>query len=100
MLLYRLEIDVFIFEYICTYSSFDFFQSGKFLRFNGPVEAYQLNYIATVLHEVVCGTRTENIFPVLPNTVNVSFRGVRAAKLMPTLIDKVSIGYWRYALKR
>eukprot|EP00602_Paraphysomonas_sp_CaronLab_P003419 CAMPEP_0185022624 /NCGR_PEP_ID=MMETSP1103-20130426/5325_1 /TAXON_ID=36769 /ORGANISM="Paraphysomonas bandaiensis, Strain Caron Lab Isolate" /LENGTH=473 /DNA_ID=CAMNT_0027554773 /DNA_START=1 /DNA_END=1422 /DNA_ORIENTATION=- len=65
-------------------------ESGKFLRFNGPVEAYQLNYIATVLHEVVCGTRTENIFPVLPNTVNVSFRGVRAAKLMPTLIDKVA----------
>ncbi len=64
-----------------------------FVAFNGPAAAYDLPFIARCLSESQAesageterGDRSLSVFPCLPNTVSLSFRGVSSTDVMPSL---------------
>ena len=65
------------------------------MKFNGPVEAYQLDQIAQAIKvlegsdhkaKAICCEKLLS----LPNTVSISFRDMKAYEIMPPLFSKVA----------
>ena len=62
-------------------------------RLNGVPLAYDTTHLSDILSAIGCPSDyllLAEHFPTLPNTLSISFRGVRTASLMPQILKKVN----------